>query len=226
MIRDHQTVTIVRIADPLEKGFQELYDIYSTSIVPSEQKTYAALAKMAQNNNYLFFTLQEQNRYIGFSIFYISHENDMALLEYVAIKKGYRDHSFGSLLLSHNFRFCADHYGITNVLVEIDSDCDQRAVDIDTRKQRIKFYNRLGCRRINGLQYAMPKVGNGQPPQMDLYLRTIQNRNNLTRPRLERWMQTIYRGIYHRPPNDPRISRILKSERNTFPLETQTAFST
>ena len=99
------------------------------------------------------------------------------------------------------------------VLLEVDSDreaCTDRAI----RTRREGFYRRLGCLRIAGLRYLMPLAGEGSPPEMDLLVYKAEPLDRLAqseipRSEVQRWLETIYKDVYHCSPDDPRLAQMV-----------------
>ncbi len=77
------------------------------------------------------------------------------------------------------------------------------------RTRREQFYRRLGCLRIGGLRYLMPLPGEGPSPEMDLMVYAAEPLDRLARGDVKRWLETIYRDVYHASPDDPRIGQML-----------------
>ena len=99
------------------------------------------------------------------------------------------------------------------VLLEVDSDREDSS-DRALRTRRERFYRRLGCLRLAGLRYLMPLAGEGAPPEMDLLVYPAEPlgrpaRSEVPRSEVKRWLETIYRDVYHCPPDDPRLAQMV-----------------
>jgi hypothetical protein len=103
------------------------------------------------------------------------------------------------------------------VLLEVDSD-REASTDQALRTRRLHFYRRLGCVTIAGLRYLMPLQGVGRAPEMDLMIHRDPPPNAVARGDLERWLQTIYRYVYHVSPDDPRIPTMLRPLPDPVPV--------
>ena len=60
----------------------------------------------------------------------------------------------------------------------------------------------------------MPLAGEGAPPEMDLLVHTAEPlgrpaRNEVARGEVKRWLETIYRDVYHCAPDDPRLAQMV-----------------
>jgi hypothetical protein len=159
---------------------------------------------------YRVWIAQDAGQVLGFSILFVPPGEGFALLEYMAVSAEKRGHGFGGEL----FRRTAEH-AVTSqgtglpVLLEVDSDREASS-DQALRTRRVHFYRRLGCMKIAGLRYLMPLRGVGPVPEMDLMVYRAAAPAHLARGDLQRWLQTIYRDVYHGSPDDPRIAQMLQ----------------
>lgn len=210
MTLSHSTAaSTARLVTPDEREFADFYAIYQDSISITEQKPQSTLVQMLRSPDYRFYALSINSQLTGFSIFYVSQTEGFALLEYMAVKSDERSRGMGSKLFSKSVGLLSEEFGKIPVVLEVDSDREQ-ALDHATRVRRIKFYTDLGCQRIEGFEYAMPEVGNGVPPRMDLYFYNYGAKHQVIEPSdVARWVSKIYAGVYHRPPHDPMLGHML-----------------
>ncbi len=189
--------------------FQQLFAIYAGSITPREQKPEAWVRAMVAAPEYRVSIAQYDGRVLGFSILFVPPGEGFTLLEYMAVTTEKRGHGFGGEL----FRRTAIHSLAPDgtrlpVVLEIDSD-REAASDQAMRTRRANFYRRLGCVKIAGLEYRMPLQGAGAPPEMDLMVHPPGAPGPIARGDLQRWLQVIYRDVYHCAPDDPRIAAMI-----------------
>ena len=189
--------------------FRELFAIYASSIAAREQKPEAWLRAMVASPDYRVWISQDAGHALGFSILFEPPGSGFALLEYMAVAPERRGHGFGARLFQKTVERAVTPGGeALPVLLEVDSDVEASS-DRTLRTRRLHFYRRLGCRRIAGLQYLMPLQGAGPAPEMVLMIYRAAQGTPVARGDLERWLRTIYRDVYHVPPDDPRIATML-----------------
>jgi GNAT superfamily N-acetyltransferase len=189
--------------------FQQLFAIYAASIDPREQKPEAWIRAMVVAPEYRVWLVQHAGRVLGFSILFVPPGKGFALLEYMAVAPDQRGHGFGAELFRKTAAQAVTPEGATlPVLLEVDSDREASA-DRALRTRRLSFYRRLGCRTIADLAYVMPLGGAGPPPEMHLMVYRPGARGPLAVADLKRWLETIYQGVYHVAPDDPRIAQML-----------------
>lgn len=194
-----------------EPSFEDFYHIYAESIDPREQKSKAAISKMAGRPDYKILLQKKGELIVGFSIVFAPRGEAFCLLEYMAVDRPYRSLGFGSKLFLQTAESSKSTGGeLLPVLLEVDSDREPTA-DQEVRSRRLKFYKRLGCLAIDGLSYILPLPGIGSPPEMDLLLYLPPGFSHLRRPQLENWLKIVYRDVYNCLPDDPRISKMLKN---------------
>jgi GNAT superfamily N-acetyltransferase len=201
-------VTLEQLKSSEGEPFRQLYAIYAASITPREQKPEDWLRTMVGAPEYGVWITKAAGRVLGFSILFLPPAARFALLEYMAVAPERRGKGLGGEL----FRRTVEHAvvpqgGKLPVLLEIDSDREASS-DRAIRASRERFYRRLGCLKIAGLHYLMPLQGVGPAPEMDLMVYGAESR--LPRNDLKRWLETIYRDVYHCSPDDPRIIQMLQ----------------
>ena len=191
--------------------FRDLFAIYASSIAASEQKPEAWLRAMVAAPEYRVWVSQDAGHVLGFSILFVPPGGGFALLEYMAVASERRGHGFGAKLFQKTVERAVTPEGeALPVLLEVDSDSEASS-DRELRTRRLQFYRRLGCSKLAGLRYLMPLQGAGPAPEMVLLVHRAGDAQGapVARGDLERWLKTIYRDVYHVPPDDPRIATML-----------------
>ena len=214
-----EPVKLEQLESSKGETFQQLYAIYAASIAAREQKREGWIAAMIDAPEYRVWVAKAGGLVRGFSILFVPAAGGFALLEYMAVAADQRNHGLGAEL----FRWTMERAGIPGerplpVLLEVDSDREDTS-DRAIRTRRERFYRRLGCLRIAGLRYVMPLAGEGSPPEMDLLVYTVESlgglarskvtRSQVTRSQVKSWLETIYTGVYHCSPDDPRLAQML-----------------
>lgn len=230
-------IELLKPAD--EEAFRQLFAIYASSINPREQKPEAWMRAMVAAPEYRV-CIARADRVLGFSILFVPAHAGFALLEYMAVAREKRNHGFGADLFRRTVEQAVASNGARlPVVLEIDADREP-AADRALRTRRANFYRRLGCVRIAGLRYQMPLVGVGAPPEMDLMVFRAEQAAPppaptpqavvgapapagavapIARADLKAWLETIYRDVYHCPPDDPRIADMLAPLPDPVPVD-------
>ncbi len=209
-----EPVKLEQLESSQGETFRQLYAIYAASIAAREQKPEAWIAAMIGAPDYRVWVAKDGGRVQGFSILFVPAAAGFALLEYMAVAPAERNHGLGAELFRRTVAHAAaPGEGQRPVLLEVDSDREASS-DRALRTRRERFYRRLGCLRIAGLHYLMPLGGEGSPPEMDLLVYTAEPlgplpRSEVPRNELQRWLQTIYRDVYHCSPDDPRLAQMV-----------------
>jgi GNAT superfamily N-acetyltransferase len=194
--------------------FRQLYAIYAASIAAREQKRQGWIAAMIGAPEYLVWVAKAGGRVRGFSILFVPVGEGFALLEYMAVAPDQRNHGLGAQLFRQTVAQAVTPEGRQlPVLLEVDSDRED-ASDRALRTRRERFYRRLGCLRIAGLRYIMPLAGEGSPPEMDLFIYTVEPLgrpapSEIPRSKVQHWLETIYEDVYHCAPDDPRLAQMV-----------------
>jgi GNAT superfamily N-acetyltransferase len=203
-------VTLEELKSADGEPFRQLFAIYAASITPREQKPEDWLRAMVAAPEYRVWIAQDTSRVLGFSLLFVPPGEGFALLEYMAVSAEKRGHGFGGELFRRTVEHAVTPKGAgLPVLLEVDSDREASSDQV-VRTRRVHFYRRLGCVKIAGLRYLMPLRGVGPVPEMDLMVYPAAAPAHLARAELQRWLQTIYRDVYHGSPDDPRIAQMLQ----------------
>ena len=224
-----EPVKLEQLASSEGETFRQLYAIYAASIAAREQKREGWIAAMIDAPEYRVWVAKVGGLVRGFSILFVPAAGGFALLEYMAVAPDHRNHGLGAEL----FRWTVERAVSPGerplpVLLEVDSDRED-ASDRALRTRRKSFYRRLGCLRIAGLHYLMPLPGEGPPPEMDLLVyqaaplgrpaRSEVPRSEVPRSEVKRWLETIYRDVYHCSPDDPRLAQMVAGLPDPVPLD-------
>jgi len=219
-----QSVKLEQLASSEGETFRQLYAIYAAAIPAREQKDERWIASMVGAPEYRVWAMKADGGVRGFSILFLPVAGGFALLEYMAVAADQRNHGLGAQLFRQTVAGAVTPEGRQlPVLLEIDSD-REAASDRALRTRREQFYRRLGCVRLAGLRYLMPLGGHGPPPEMDLLvyppkpLGSVAQRQ-VGRTEVTRWLEAIYRDVYHCPPNDPRLAQMLAALPDPVPLD-------
>src|SRR5450631_3846502 len=209
-----EPIKLEQLASSEGETFRQLYAIYAASIAAREQKRENWIAAMVDAPEYRVWVAKVGGLVRGFSILFVPAAGGFALLEYMAVAPDQRNHGLGAELFRRTMEAAVTPEGRPlPVLLEVDSDreaCADRAL----RTRRERFYRRLGCLRLAGLRYVMPLGGEGAPPEMDLLIYAAEPlgslaRSGVARSDVKRWLETIYRDVYHCPPDDPRLAQMV-----------------
>lgn len=191
-------------------GFADAFAIYHAAIELTEQRTEAELRKLLLRPDYRFFAARRDGKMIGMSVAYVPTEDYFWLFEYAAVIPEERGASIGAqLFLASRAIAGPGRFG----LVEVDADRGT-----DAQAKRLRFYQKLGCRRIGGLEYQLPLEDNGTPPAMWLLALAAEGFDALDVNILERWLRTIYEDVYAKRLDDRRLAQMIDPLPDAVPL--------
>ena len=212
-------MTLEQLTSVDGEPFRQIFEIYAASIHPREQKPEDWLRAMVAVPEYRVWIAQDAGRVLGFSILFTPPGEGFALLEYMAVAAHKRGHGFGARLFQRTVEQAVTPQGaLLPVLLEVDSDREESS-DREVRTRRLRFYRRLGCRKIAGLRYLMPLGGVGPVPEMDLMIYSRVPLVHVARADVRGWLRSIYRDVYRGSPDDPRIARMIHPLPDFVPVE-------
>jgi GNAT superfamily N-acetyltransferase len=206
------SLTIRRLGSGDADAFERALVIYREAIDPSEQRLEAELRGALGGDDYCILVGARNEEIVGLAIAFLPAGEDFWLLEYVATSACGRGQGTGEALVRRAALLAQGRIG----LVEVDADLDGRPETIAAR--RLRFYRRLGCRKIDGLQYLLPLRTHGLPPPMALLALADGSMTSIPATTIERWLRTIYMRVYGQRADDPRIAGMVEKLPADAPL--------
>lgn len=189
------------LSDPDDRRFSELLSLYESAIPPSEQKSAEAIRSMASSPRHRVIIAQDNGRVLGFLLIFLGRT--IALLEYLATQIDVRSCGLGAQLF-HRALAAAEQ---RILLIEVESDrqpCSDRAI----RTRRIGFYKRLGCRRLEDVDFILPLGDTAGVPPIDLLIAHAPDAP-VEGSSVAIWIMEIYENVYGCSQDDPRLTRML-----------------
>lgn len=201
---------IEQLREADREGFTQMLKIYSDSILPSEQKPASVLAELLADPRYSILIARVDNSVRGFAILFFPAGRDFWLLEYMATTAKGRSRGLGTALFKAAQATALEREPLSACVLEVDEP-DGSISEHNNPSARLRFYARLGCRKIEGLDYILPLAASGLPPPMWLLVCGLVEKNEISRQTLKRWLSTIYSEVYNCSPDDPRIDTMLSN---------------
>ncbi len=197
-----------------DEGFAEMVAIYPEAIEPSEQKAPTELAKLLRDPRYVFLVARTGGNITAFAIMFFPRSGGFWLLEYMAVDKTLRSRGQGEEIF-RGARAVAQSRspGLACVL-----EVDQPGADANTLR-RLRFYKRVRCRVISGLNYILPLDVAGVPPPMMLLIHGLDDASSIDRETVRDWVTALYTDVYQRAPSDPRIAAMVSRLPDQLSLE-------
>jgi hypothetical protein len=189
-------------------GFHAMRDIYRSAIEPSEQKTELELQQMVGDTRYRILLARAGAAVIGFSVSFFPGGGRFWLLEYMAVARDARSKGRGASIFLASKRLAAENIGNAPCVLEVDQLLPHLGPDAQAG-QRLRFYERLGCRRVLGLNYILPLDVAGRPPPMWLLIHGMEHRRTVPSTELAHWLTAIYTDVYGKRSDDPRLITML-----------------
>jgi hypothetical protein len=203
-----EKVIVDRVKASSDPRFEELVAIYREALPSSERKSSTQLAAMIEKPGYVFLVLIVDGRVVGFAISVCFGRSDACLVEYMAVAADRRGQGLGNLLFKSLVEMPEVRDGY--LLAEVESELAPSDDHLD-RVRRKRFYRRLGCMQVEGLDYLMPAVSSSTPPAMDIMVRRRDPPEEISKDLLRMWLEDIYMNVYSQASSDPRIDKMLEN---------------
>lgn len=183
--------TVIDLASASAEERDAFIAIYEEALPRSERKSRETILRQAAQADFRGLLWCRDGAVIGFAIVYLPEGEDFALLEYLGVQQRARGGGMGAKMLDAVLVATGDR----PLVIEVDSDRED-APDRALRERRRGFYERAGARRIDGIDYRMPSVGEGVPPALDLMVHPRGRALTVTPALAAGWIRSIYRGVY------------------------------
>lgn len=191
-----------------ETEFSALISIYQDAIEPTEQKTPKEIEAMLNDRRYVLTVSYTGSQISGFTIAFFPDGANFWLLEYMAVVAEMRGKRIGEALFNEAYRYGQQRDPERICLLEVDRPCSSTNPKNDT-EGRFRFYRRLDCRAVQGLDYILPLDAGGTPPPMLLLTYRQPPLETVSKVRVRQWLMSLYVDVYGKLPSDARIDMMV-----------------
>jgi len=191
---------IKEIKDYNSFEFKQSINIYENSFPFNETRPFEDIVNMLRNDkNYHLIVSLNNNSIIGISLMYIFRSLNIGLLDYMAISPSYRGQGLGKEIFNFTFeKLCSIITNGIGLLIEIQKEnnlLDHQEMTI--RKNRIGFYNKLGVKLLDKVNYLLPPIYSSiKEEEMYLLIKPIKKIYYLSKEQVIRYINIIYSTIY------------------------------
>jgi GNAT superfamily N-acetyltransferase len=197
---------IKEIKDYNSFEFKQSINIYENSFPFNETRPFEDIVNMLRNDkNYHLIVSLNNNSVIGISLMYIFRSLNIGLLDYMAISPSYRGQGLGKEIFNFTFeKLCSIITNGIGLLIEIQKEnnrLDHQEMTI--RKNRIGFYNKLGAKLLDKVNYLLPPIyPSNKEEEMYLMIKPIKKIYYLSKEQVIQYIDIIYSTIYKYYDND------------------------
>jgi GNAT superfamily N-acetyltransferase len=209
-----QDTIIKEIKDLDSLEFKQFLDIYLTSFPAVETKPVEKIISLLKSNNYHLYVVVENNCVIGFSLLYVFESLGIGLLDYMAMMPKKQGLGIGTQL----FKFTLEQlrFKLENplgMLLEIQNDSITDSVEYIKRKNRLKFYVKLGVKVLEGVHYMIPPQHGNEAEETYLMIAPLQKINEISSRFIVQCVNEIHQAAYQYMKTDliDRIKQTLPS---------------
>ena len=124
-----------------------IYPEYVKIFPEIERKSYQTLMNLINKNISKIFKITDNNVFVGFIIANSIKSNKYIQIDYFAILPQYQNLGHGTKALK---QFIKDNQNYNGIFLEVESvKCSKNEVDFSIIKNRIRFYENIGFKRLN-----------------------------------------------------------------------------
>lgn len=179
--------------------FKKSIEIYESSFPSNETRPSKEIEQMLKtDDNYHLYVFLNTNEVVGISLLYNFKDLHVGLLDYMAVTKGNQRKGIGTQLFNFTLKgFEANVLNGVGLLFEIQKEnvLDER--ERDKRIRRIRFYERLGAKILEGVNYLLPPLQpDVEPEEMYLMIKPCVETSFLSKDSTVQYIEAIYSKIY------------------------------
>ena len=189
--------------------FSEAIKIYVDNFEANVRHPVELIIKRIHEERYRLFVGKQEKDIIVFALVYRLNHPDFLLLDYYAVREGYRDKGIGTEFLKKLFEILRLNKKEIYLIFEVED--PNFGDNHEERNRRVRFYKSLGVRQIKNMRYLFPPLfGNGH---IDMILMSYPcpNREKVSREILTNLIKELYIEKYNRDLSDPLLSETLST---------------
>ncbi len=224
--RDRGSILYLYTLDSLDSPeLNEALAIYTASFSRVELKPVVKITSLLQRDkNYHIIVAKSNGFVVGMALLYVFKSLGVGLLDYMAIKPQYQRQGIGTKLFQYTFDvFEQETDNPTGLLLEIQKEGADNIFESQIRRDRIRFYAKLGAKNLAGVTYLLPPQYGTEPEEMYLMIVPFGNIEALPKTLVLRYIKAIYTKLYEYKNKDllNTISKTMPKTIQLIPISMQ-----
>jgi hypothetical protein len=139
---------------------------------------------------------------LGISLLYVFRFLNIGLLDYMAVAPKYQRRGIGKDLFRFTLGFSSQVRHVIGLMLKIQKENVPDLQESLRRKDRIRFYAKLGAKVLDGVNYLLPSQNGGRPEEMYLIMVPLTEIHSLPKRSVIQYVSAIYPTIYQYKNND------------------------
>jgi len=200
-------MVIFQLTDFNSTEFDRILEIYKLSFPPNETRPIEKVVEMLKyDKDYQLYFCLKDDSVVGMSLMYIFRSLRIGLLDYMAVKPDYQGQGIGKEIFEHTFKefvsYVPDGIGL-GMEIQRNDGPNLLEEEIKARKDRIRFYARMGAKNLGGVNYLLPPIIYGiEPEEMHIMIKPINEIDYLPKEYILQYIEAIHSTIYHYQATD------------------------
>lgn len=185
--------------------YDQAIEIYIDSFPPNERQCLDVIKhRINQGTSELYIGLL-RDEVVSIGLLWDFKGSEFVLLDYMAVKKKYRNMGIGSLFV----QFAKHIVHERNKTIFLESEHPGFGENKDERKKRILFYIRNGLLVLDKFIYMLPPLDNKTPTQMILMISSGTSENMLSHQSVHNLILNLYNELYGRNAEDALLNSFI-----------------
>lgn len=200
----------MKIAEGKLQDLEWVYQRLLNDFAADELKDFHQLDILMRSKTYKLFLamLEETEQIVGYALVFEPENIDALWLDYLAIEPGVQGSGFGTEF------FKQIQKKQKGMFIEVEIPEQQEGIIRETQIRRIRFYERLGAKKLK-VPYLLPTKDGGLP--MYLYYRPANHETSLPKQKIMQAIKAAFDTIHSDITNkDTTINMILPSAKDEY----------
>ena len=196
---------IKQVSDINCSDFNEALIIYRESFPSNEKHPEDVITERIKNKKSLLFCLKLKGEVVGFSLIWDLKDSVFQLLDYFAIKQGFREKKLGSFF----FIELINQIKSKNKRLIMEVEHPSFGLNTNDKKRRISFYLRNGSFILNNVPYILPPLDDTNYTEMLLLIAPGTENENISSVLIKDLIIRLYAELYNRDSNDHILNKFI-----------------
>lgn len=199
-----QAVKFIEITDAYSVEFEDAMRIYIASFPENERRPVAVIKAMLNSGKSRLIIGSIENKVVFMALLYPLKGTSFLLGDYLATAEEYRGRGIGSGFLRSIFDIMGDMQ-FKYFLVQVENPY----LDQDEMKmRRMKFYKRLGMRKLKSIRFILPPLQGTKPTELILMI--LSTEDHLAGDVIRSIIIEMFKELYDRHEGDEFLVSILE----------------
>jgi hypothetical protein len=200
-------ISLIHVNETEGLLYNEALFIYRNSFPSNEKQPEDLIRQRVASGQSVLYVAQYNTNIIGMCLLWDFSGIPFMLLDYFAVKEGFRGKNVGSDM----FRLLGEISGKQNKMLVMEVEHPSYGGNSSERIQRLKFYLNNGAKVLRDVPYLLPPLDGTIPTEMLLLLAPAKDGMEMTGVAIRELIVRLYAELYSRNEDDYLLQTFINS---------------